>query len=126
MNLDTCEIPALMIQPLVENAILHGISPLKKSGELEIYFKLEKDTLLIEVLDNGVGRKKAQKFKARIKKKDKRLPSATKILLDRIDHYNYMENSNSEFRLEDRLQAGNIIGTKATLKIPKLIKIVAV
>lgn len=122
LNLDTCEIPALMVQPLVENSILHGISPLKKSGELEICFKHEKDNLLIEVLDNGVGRKRAQKFKARIKNKDERFPSATKILLDRIDHYNYMENSNSEFKLEDRVHEGGLIGTKATLKIPKLIK----
>lgn len=122
LNLDTCEIPALMVQPLVENSILHGISPLKKSGELEIFFKHEKDNLLIEVLDNGVGRKRAQKFKGRIKNKDERFPSATKILLDRIDHYNYMENSNSEFKLEDRVHEGGLIGTKATLKIPKLIK----
>ena len=58
-----------MVQPLVENAILHGISPLKKSGELTIRFIREGSTLFVEVEDNGVGRKKAQKFKARIKKK---------------------------------------------------------
>ena len=123
LDLETSEIPALMVQPLFENAILHGISPLKKSGELDIRFIRENNTLFIEVLDNGVGRKKAQRFKARIKKKENKFPSATKILVDRIDLYNYMEKTDSEFKLEDRMNAGKLIGTKATLKLPKLIKV---
>ena len=69
-----------------------------------------------------MGRKKAQKSKARIKKKDNIFPSATKILVDRIDLYNYMEKTNSDFKLEDIMKAGKLIGTKATLKLPKLIK----
>ena len=98
LDLETSEIPALMVQPLFENAILHGISPLKKSGELDIRFIRENNTLFIEVLDNGVGRKKAQRFKARIKKKENKFPSATKIHVDRIDLYNYMEKTDSEFK----------------------------
>ena len=57
-NLDLTEImvPPLLIQPLVENSIKHGILPLKsKKGiiKLEIYEK--DDSLYIEVKDNGVG-----------------------------------------------------------------------
>ena len=122
LDLEVAEIPALMVQPLVENAILHGISPLKKSGELTIRFIREGSTLFVEVEDNGVGRKKAQKYKARIKKKNNKFPSATKILVDRIDLYNYMEKTAADFKLEDRMEAGELIGTKATLKLPNLIK----
>ena len=78
--------------------------------------------MFVEVEDNGVGRKKAQKFKARIKKKNNKFPSATKILVDRIDLYNYMEKTAADFKLEDRMIAGELIGTKATLKLPNLIK----
>ena len=99
-----------------------GISPLKKSGELTIRFIQKDSTLFVEVIDNGVGWKKAQKYKARIKKKDNKFPSANKILLDRIDLYNYMEKTAAVFKLEDRMKAGELIGTKATLKLPNLIK----
>ena len=57
LDVDLSEIPALMVQPLVENAILHGINPLKKQGELTIIFKRIKDCLVAEVIDNGIGRK---------------------------------------------------------------------
>lgn len=46
IDLERCEIPALMVQPLIENGILHGISPLKKQGELEVKFSQVKDTLI--------------------------------------------------------------------------------
>ena len=69
LDLEVAEIPALMVQPLVENAILHGISPLKKSGELTIRFIQKDSTLFVEVIDNGVGRKKAQKYKSSYKEK---------------------------------------------------------
>ena len=78
--------------------------------------------MFVELEDNGVGRKKAQKFKARIKKNNNKFPSATKILVDRIDLYNYMEKTAADFKLEDRMKAGELIGTKATLKLPNLIK----
>lgn len=126
IDLERCEIPALMVQPLIENAILHGISPLKKQGELEVKFSKVKDTLIVEVNDNGVGRKMAQRYKASIKTRDENRPSASKILQDRIDIYNYVQKTNSEFKLEDRVYRGQVVGTKATLKIPKLIDIKAV
>lgn len=123
LDVDLSEIPALMVQPLVENAILHGISPLKKQGELTIIFKRIKDCLVAEVIDNGIGRKAAQRKKALISIRDSKYPTASKILQERIDIYNYVHETNSEFILEDRLDDGEVIGTKATLKIPQLINI---
>jgi LytS/YehU family sensor histidine kinase len=56
-NLETTqvEIPSLLIQPLVENAIKHGISGLGNSGILTISFKKEANDLIIIIRDNGAG-----------------------------------------------------------------------
>jgi two-component sensor histidine kinase len=52
-------IPPLLIQPLVENAIKHGIWPLKsRDGNLKISIYEKEDILFIEIIDNGVGLKK--------------------------------------------------------------------
>ncbi|MFA6151693.1 MAG: histidine kinase [Chitinophagaceae bacterium] len=52
-------IPPLLIQPLVENAIKHGIWPLKSSdGNLKISIYEKEEILFIEIIDNGVGLKK--------------------------------------------------------------------
>lgn len=124
LDKNSSEIPALMVQPLIENAILHGIRPLKKAGELQVNFTDDKTTLIVEILDNGVGRKNSKNFR----KKEieiRELPTATKILQDRIDIYNYVDIAKSEFRLEDRISNGKVIGTRAILILPKLIKIKA-
>ena len=49
------EIPSLLIQPLVENAIKHGISSLGENGRLTILFQKEKVDLVVEIRDNGKG-----------------------------------------------------------------------
>lgn len=54
----SCEswlVPPLMIQPLVENAIQHGISPLEEGGTLNILARREGDALRIDVRDDGRG-----------------------------------------------------------------------
>jgi LytS/YehU family sensor histidine kinase len=48
-------IPALVIQPLVENAIKHGISECAAGGEVRISARLQEDTVLISVIDTGNG-----------------------------------------------------------------------
>ncbi|MCX6226183.1 MAG: histidine kinase [Bacteroidia bacterium] len=51
----TIEIPQLLIQPHVENAVIHGISSLGEAGKIEIDFRLEDNHLICEVTDNGPG-----------------------------------------------------------------------
>lgn len=48
-------IPCLVLQPLVENAVLHGIEPLEGEGVLKICGRLEKQKIIFEIRDNGVG-----------------------------------------------------------------------
>jgi sensor histidine kinase YesM len=45
----------MIFQPLVENAILHGIEPLKREGLITIKAWTDRDLLFCEVIDNGVG-----------------------------------------------------------------------
>lgn len=52
------KIPTMMVQPVVENAIRHGLAPKKQNGELEISFKLQDEYIICKVEDNGLGLKK--------------------------------------------------------------------
>ena len=48
-------VPSLLLQPLVENAIKHGITPRVAAGHLQISVRRQNDTLLLAVRDDGVG-----------------------------------------------------------------------
>ncbi len=48
-------VPKLILQPIVENAYVHGIKPAKKTGSVLISVTREGDELEISILDNGVG-----------------------------------------------------------------------
>jgi two-component system, LytTR family, sensor kinase len=48
-------VPNLILQPLVENAIKHGIEPNARRGVIEIGARLEENWLVLEVRDNGGG-----------------------------------------------------------------------
>jgi two-component system LytT family sensor kinase len=49
------EIPSLLIQPLLENAIKHGIADLRKAGKLELSFKKNNQDMTVVIKDNGKG-----------------------------------------------------------------------
>ena len=53
-ELRNCQIPRFLIQPIVENAIKHGISKLAKNGIVKINIAEEKGNLIIKIHDNGV------------------------------------------------------------------------
>jgi len=59
INTDLIEIPGMIIQPLVENAVLHGIAQKGTAGKLEIRISIDANYLKIEVEDNGLGLKQA-------------------------------------------------------------------
>jgi two-component system, LytTR family, sensor kinase len=51
----TARVPNLILQPLVENAIKHGIEPRAKPGRIELRTRRQANVLTMEVSDNGVG-----------------------------------------------------------------------
>jgi hypothetical protein len=59
------EIPGMLLQPIVENAIGHGlINRNDDQGTLLLQFKLQGETIVCEITDNGVGRQRAAAIKA--------------------------------------------------------------
>jgi len=48
-------IPCLILQPLVENAVKHGLIPKKEGGKLKLSVKKEEDNVVVKIKDNGVG-----------------------------------------------------------------------
>jgi sensor histidine kinase YesM len=48
-------VPSLLLQPLVENSIRHGIAPRASGGTIEVQARQENGKLHLQVCDNGVG-----------------------------------------------------------------------
>lgn len=63
---DEVYIPSMLIQPFVENAIWHGISPLEEKGLIRISFSLHfSNALRIIIEDNGIGIKRSAKYSSK-------------------------------------------------------------
>lgn len=54
-DLWSCPVPPLVLQPLVENAIKHGLAPLPQGGTVRVQARSEGGRLLLSVHDDGVG-----------------------------------------------------------------------
>lgn len=52
-------IPPMLIQPFVENAVIHGVSPLQEKGLIRINIDLDNDLITVKILDNGNGSNKS-------------------------------------------------------------------
>ena len=50
-----CPVPTLLLQPLVENSIKHGLEPKIEGGHIAVSARREGDALVLDVIDNGVG-----------------------------------------------------------------------
>ena len=57
------KIPPMLIQPLVENAIIHGIVPKKQKGKIQVVFDLQNNRLTCTIQDDGVGYFYSKKLK---------------------------------------------------------------
>jgi LytS/YehU family sensor histidine kinase len=54
-NTSNIEVPAMLLQPFVENAVKHGVSVLSKDGMIRISVSRVQNDLILQVEDNGAG-----------------------------------------------------------------------
>ena len=117
LDIDFIKIPSLLIQPYVENAIWHGIMYLEAQGQLTITLKMEPQSkaLIIEVLDNGVGRQKSALLNAN--QMNKPQPLGTKINQERIELINLNAETNTQVETSDLMDGNNkVSGTKVKIQ----------
>jgi LytS/YehU family sensor histidine kinase len=115
---ESISIPSMLIQPYVENAIWHGLLHREsKDGKLWLRFRQQKNNvLLVEVEDNGVGRRKAKELRSKdvVKKKS----YGMQITEDRIFLINELYNMNAKVKVEDLTdEYGEATGTKVILEV---------
>lgn len=118
VHADIIEVPPLIIQPYVENAIWHGLLHKETAGHLNIHLSMITDNMLQCVIqDDGVGREKAKEYKSKSATTKKSL--GMKLTEDRISILNKHASHNASITIIDlAAQDGEPAGTKVILKIP--------
>jgi sensor histidine kinase YesM len=110
------QIPSMLIQPYVENAIWHGVSHLKTQGKITISFHLEEEHLLkCAIEDNGVGRKKSMELK---QNKSSNPSFGMSITKERVEILNSLHNSSLSVTIIDLMSEEAPLGTRIELFIP--------
>jgi LytS/YehU family sensor histidine kinase len=114
------QVPSLLIQPYVENAIVHGIAHSNKEDlEITVTAVLNGDYIKYAILDNGVGRKKAAAYN--LQNKPKHTSVGLKITEDRIAHYNMNNPVKDAVIFTDLTDENNEpLGTKVEITINAL------
>ncbi len=114
--IDKCNtfIPPLMIQPALENAIVHGIMPCKTKGKLTIDFKIIDADLMVTIEDNGVGYKSVKKNNKLNKKS-----FSTNIIKERIQLIKVQFNQKITYHIEEVYpDRQSCRGTRVTFRFP--------
>jgi LytS/YehU family sensor histidine kinase len=106
-------VPSLIIQPYVENAILHGLRHLSgKKGTLNVKVRLNGEVLSYQITDNGVGRAFARNIQ-----KTQHTSVGLDITRERIEHFN--QNNRGSVTIADLInEEGEPEGTEVNVLLP--------
>jgi ligand-binding sensor domain-containing protein len=118
VDIDSVEIPPMLLQPYVENSILHGILPSGRNGKIDIKIEHNKDRRIVfSIEDNGIGIEESRALK-----KLSKIPyisRGTAITAQRIQLLGEMKNTkisiNGPFEIKN--SDNKVIGTRVELII---------
>jgi tetratricopeptide (TPR) repeat protein len=114
INKEASQIPPLVLQPFIENAIWHGLMKKEERGQITIDIKSKgSNTLFIAIEDNGVGREAANKNKSTLHEKGKSF--GMQITEERINALNNKKNTIKIIDLYDSEK--NAMGTRVEFEL---------
>ena len=117
VNLDSINIPTMLIQPYVENALKHGLLHKKDNRKLSVSIsKLSDKTIECIIEDNGVGREKSKEINQKREAQHKSF--ALNATIERLDLLNYGRDKKIGVEFIDLKENEKAVGTKVALKIP--------
>jgi tetratricopeptide (TPR) repeat protein len=100
LNLQTLQIPGMLVQPFLENAIWHGLRYRKDKGLLKLNFEKRNQHIKITIEDNGIGIEESKKLKTQHQKA--REGRGMKNTLERIGLLNDLYKQDIRCKVEDK------------------------
>ncbi len=112
------EIPPLLLQPYVENAIWHGLMHKPEGGSLHVKVTLHQpDCLKVTITDDGIGRARSAELKSKSAIEHKSF--GMKVTGERINLINQLYKTKTKVEIHDLMDPeGNPAGTEVVLEIP--------
>lgn len=119
IDTETIEIPPMLLQPFVENALWHGLLPKKNNRVLTLSFNLLNDDILVcSIEDNGIGRQKSYQLKKNQTSTKKYVSKGIRITQDRLNLISLQYNQHARIEIIDKEDAdGNPTGTKVIIEL---------
>lgn len=115
---DYDEIPPMLMQPYIENAILHGLNPKETKGHLKIDIFTKNNYIVCRISDDGIGREKSGEIK-RTSPSNPHKSLGMKITSERVRILNNINKSDLSVSVTDlKDEQGNSCGTMVELYIP--------
>ena len=110
-------LPPLLLQPFVENAIIHGLIPKNEKGTIAISFSTEKENLICTIEDNGIGFDKSKEIKESLVSVHKSM--ALDITRKRLEMMEATTSRKANVEITViKNDKGDILGTKVVLNLP--------
>jgi two-component system, LytTR family, sensor kinase len=116
---DYHKIPPMLIQPIIENSIKHGLLHQKGDKKVSVHFDIDEEEthLICTVIDNGIGREKSAEINA--KNHSTHNSFSTKAIEQRLELLNEKLQLPDLIAYTDLVSSDNVInGTKVVIKIP--------
>jgi len=112
------QIPTMILQPFVENAIKHGIAHKESGkGEIQINISLDASNLVCSIQDNGVGRKKSAEIN--LQKGRKHNSRGIDITRERLAILQNQTKNHYQIKMEDlKNEEGQAFGTRVEIVFP--------
>ncbi len=113
LNTEAMEVPPMLIQPYIENAVWHGLRYREEKGHLSLRFIKDNGQLVVEIKDNGIGRKRSAALKTAQQKKHR--STGLKNIRERLDILNKVYKTHYRVAIDD-LPEGS--GTEVRVYLP--------
>ncbi len=109
LNLQSLQVPGMLVQPFLENAIWHGLRYRTEKGFLKLSFAKNDQYLIITIEDNGIGIEESKKQKTQHQKA--REGRGMKNTLERIQLLNDLYKKNITCSVKDKEDSGGVLVT---------------